>query len=213
MGRITSNILLLTTLTTAWAGPSLAADRAVNINATVGSVCEFQAVDANTNDPTAPITLSVGSSARHAGIAEPTGETTRTLHLSCNVPFVVHLSSEQGAVRRMSSANGGTGVDTPILGGGMSKAIAYTATPRLTDLDQENYVASYTSLIANSALQSGTTPSEPVGASNLVRTNAGGENSGGAYEGGLEIAISTEASQPLVAGFYRDTLTVILLAQ
>lgn len=185
----------------------------INITATVNSVCEFSALTGAGVDPSQPIVLAVGTNGTHSGVVEATGATTRAMRLSCNQPFVVHLESEQGAVRRISLANGGDAIDTPILGGAMAKAIGYSATPRLANIDTALFTPSYTTLVANADLLLGTAPAEKPKALNVVRTDAAGENSGGAYDGTLEIGIATETSPTLVAGSYRDTLRVILIAQ
>lgn len=188
-------------------------EASVNITANVPSVCEFSALTGAGVDPTQPIVLAVATSGVHSGVTEATSGTTRAMHLSCNQPFVVHLESDQGAVRRISLANGGSDVDTAILGGSMAKAIGYSATPRLVDLDVATFTPAYTTLTANQDLLLGTAPTEKPKALNVVRTDAAGENSGGAYDGTLEIGIATETSPTLLAGSYRDTLRVILIAQ
>lgn len=188
-------------------------EASVNITATVQSVCEFSALTGAGTDPTQPIVLAVATNGKHAGVTDATSGTTRAMRLSCNQPFVVHLESDQGAVRRISVANGGTDVDTAILGGTMAKAIGYSATPRLVDLDVATFSPAYTTLTANQDLLLGAAPAEKPKALNVVRTDASGENSGGAYDGTLEIGIATETSPTLLAGSYRDTLRVILIAQ
>jgi hypothetical protein len=209
-----TKMMVALALSSAMITPAFAATEAnVNITATVNSICEFSALSNGGVDPSQPIVLAVGTAGNHTGVAEATGATTRAMRLSCNQPFVVHLESEQGAVRRISIANGGDAVDTPILGGTMAKAIGYSATPRLTNIDTALFTPSYTTLVANSDLLLGTAPAEKPTALNVVRTDAAGENSGGAYDGTLEIGIATETSPTLVAGSYRDTLKVILIAQ
>lgn len=192
--------------------PAFADETNVNITAQVESVCEFSTATGGI-DPSMPIVLAVAQNGTHTGVAQAGAGTTRSMRLSCNQPFVVHLESEQGAVRRISAANGGTDVDTPVLGGQMAKAIGYSATPSLTNIDTALFTPSYTTLIANQDLSLGTAPVDKIMASNVVRTDAAGENSGGAYEGTFEIGIATEASPTLVSGSYRDTLRVILIAQ
>ena len=207
-------IIYALALSSAIAAPAFAATEAnVNITASVGSLCEFSAVVGAGVDPSTPIVLNVATNGTHTGVSEATPTTTRAMRLTCNQPFVVHLESEQGAVRRLSSANGGEGVDTPILGGSMAKAIGYSATPRLENLDTALFTPTYTSLVANAGLALGTAPAEKLKALNVIRTDASGENSGGAYDGTLEIGIATETSPTLVSGYYRDTLRVILIAQ
>jgi hypothetical protein len=193
--------------------PAFANEANISIRAEVPTTCEFRALEGGGVDPSTPIILSVAANGQHAGVAEAAPETTRSMRLSCNQPFVVNLESDQGAVRRLSAANGGDGVDTPILGGTMAKAIGYSATPRLVDVDTSLFTPSYTSLTANADLLLGTAPASKPQALNVVRADASGENSGGAYDGTLEIGIATEASPTLVAGSYRDTLRVILIAQ
>jgi hypothetical protein len=213
-GMKTTNIITIIALSSAIVTPAFATTEAnINITATVASVCEFSAVTGAGIDPTQPIILAVATNGTHEGMAEATGATTRAMRLSCNQPFVINLESEQGAVRRLSLANGGTEVDTAILGGSMAKAIGYSATPRLTNLDTAVFTPAYTTLVANQDLLLGAAPANKPTALNVVRTDTAGENSGGAYDGTLEIGIATEASPTLVSGNYRDTLRVILIAQ
>jgi hypothetical protein len=209
----TYQVCAILVMSGALVSPVFAADTNINIQAQVNSVCEFSAVTEGGIDPSTPIVLAVGTDGTHAGVAEAGAATTRAMRLTCNQPFVVNLESLQGAVRRVSTANGGDAVDTPILGGTMAKAIGYSATPRLTNIDSATYTPSYTSLVANQNLLSGVAPSDRVTALNVVRTDTNGENSGGAYSGLLEIGIATEASPILVSGSYRDTLRVVLIAQ
>jgi hypothetical protein len=207
-----NKMIMVIALSSAAVSPAFADETNVNITAQVDSVCEFSTASGGI-DPSMPIVLAVAQNGTHAGVVQAGAGTTRSMRLSCNQPFVVHLESEQGAVRRISAANGGTDVDTPILGGSMAKAIAYSATPNLTNIDTALFTPSYTTLVANQDLQLGTAPVDKIMASNVVRTDAAGENSGGAYDGTLEIGIATEASPTLVSGSYRDTLRVILIAQ
>lgn len=209
----TSAFVILALSSAAFTPAFAATETSINITATVGSSCELSALEGEGVDPSQPIVLAVNTDGRHAGVAEAGAATSRAMRLSCNQPFVVHLESEQGAVRRQSIANGGDGIDTPILGGTMAKAIGYSATPRLANLDTSLFTPAYSTLVANQDLALGTAPAEKLMASNVVRTDASGENSGGAYDGTLEIGIATEASQVLVSGNYRDTLRVILIAQ
>lgn len=196
------------------ASPALAdGDKNIEIRAEVLSSCQFSALSGGGIDPSQPIVLGVAATGVHAGVAEANSGTTRAMHLSCNQPFVVHLESDQGAVRRLSLANGGDAVDTPILGGSMAKAIGYSASPRLVDVDTALFTPSYSTLTANADLLLGAAPATKLKALNVVRTDASGENSGGAYDGTLEIGIATETSSMLVSGSYRDTLRVILIAQ
>jgi hypothetical protein len=211
-GMKMTKVIMVVALSGAAISPAFAQDANINITAQVNSVCEFSAPQGGL-DPSAPIVLAVGQNGKHVGVAQATGETKRAMRLSCNQPFVVHLESEQGAVRRTSLANGGTDVDTPILGGAMAKAIGYSATPNLMNVDTTFFTPDYTTLVANQDLLLGTAPADKITALNVVRTDAAGANSGGAYDGMLEIGIATEASSTLVSGSYRDTLKVILVAQ
>lgn len=208
-----TKLMIALALSSAIVSPAFAAETSVNITAQVNSTCEFGALSVGGADPSQPIVLNVATNGKHGGISQADSTTTRAMRLSCNQPFVVHLESDQGAVRRQSLANGGTDVDTPILGGVMAKAIGYSATPSLTNIDTAAFTPTYTTLVANQDLSLGTVPAEKVSAQNVVRTDAGGENSGGAYDGRLEIGIATEASGTLLSGSYRDTLRVILIAQ
>lgn len=184
----------------------------VNITAQVDSSCRLSA-SPDGGDPSRAIVLAVdANTGKHAGVAEATPATTRSMRLACNQPFMVNLISEQGAVRRSSEASGAAGVDTPVLGGTMAKAIGYSATPRLLTLD-EAFAPTYTPLIAKEALASGATPETQVSAANVITTSLSTENSGGAYDGILEIGIATDPSETLVAGSYRDTLQVVIIAQ
>jgi hypothetical protein len=207
-----TKMMMVVALSGAAISPAFAQEANINITAQVNSVCEFSAPQGGV-DPSTPIVLAVAQNGTHAGVVQSTGDTTRAMRLSCNQPFVVHLESEQGAVRRQSLANGGTAVDTPILGGVMAKAIAYSATPNLVNVDTALFTPSYTSLVANQDLLLGTAPADKITAQNVVRGDANAANSGGAYDGTLEIGIATEASPTLVSGSYRDTLKVILIAQ
>lgn len=197
------------------AGPAMAqvAEKNIVITANVPTSCSFSAVSGGGVDPSSPILLNVATNGVHSGIAEASSNTTRAMRLACNQPFIVNLESDQGAVRRLSSANGGDGVDTPILGGAIAKAIAYSAMPRLVDIDTAAFTPIYTTLTANADLLLGTAPTTKLEALNVVRAEDGGANSGGAYDGTLEIGIATETSAMLVAGYYRDTLRVVLTAQ
>jgi hypothetical protein len=206
------NRMIVLLALSATASPAFADETNINITAQVNSVCKFSTSEGGV-DPSTPIVLAIAQNGSHAGAAQADTSMTRSMQLSCNQPFVVHLESAQGAVRRISTLNGGTDFDTPILGGTMAKAIAYSATPSLANIDTAVFVPAYTTLIANSELLMGSGPTEKIMASNVVRADASGENSGGAYEGTLEIAIATEASPTLIAGSYRDTLRVILIAQ
>jgi hypothetical protein len=207
-----TKMMIVVALSGAVISPAFAQEANINITAQVNSVCEFSAPQGGV-DPSAPIVLAVAQNGRHAGVAQATGDTKRAMRLSCNQPFVVHLESEQGAVRRTSLANGGTDVDTPILGGAMAKAIGYSATPNLLNVDTAMFTPEYTTLVANQDLSLGAAPADKIKALNVVRTDAAGANSGGAYDGTLEIGIVTEASPTLLSGSYRDTLKVILIAQ
>jgi hypothetical protein len=209
-----NKLAILLALSSAFVTPAFAATESnVNITATVGSFCQLSTVQGSGIDPSQPIILAVATNGSHAGVTEAGATTTRAMHLLCNQPFVVNLVSEQGAVRRLSVANGGQEVDTPVLGGTIAKAIGYSATPSLTNIDTSLFAPSYSTLIANADLNLGTAPAEQLTALNVVRTAESGENSGGAYDGTLEIGIATEASPTLVSGYYRDTLRVVLVAQ
>jgi spore coat protein U-like protein len=129
------------------------------------------------------------------GASKP-ADVTKTFGVTCNAPFTMSMQSASGGLVR-------TGSGVPVIGGGFADRLGYSVTASIPTDD-----AGVT--ISKACAASGSTTGSPCTASSGTSTAL----TTGPGSARLTFAFDTPASgSPFLAGAYRDTLTISVVAQ